>query len=211
MLPQEQVVSAPTSGSSESEIQIISSGDLTERWGPDNPALTGSVICPLTLEVPEWLLFPGQAIYQSCRDLISLRRQVKAWGYESGMGDLWLPIALTAKGPLYGEVIGLRGDTSTPPADTSSRYRQPVHLPDRWRQPLYELGFRLIHALKAPPAVYLVQVGIQAGNVYFDRLIPFPAEPAIASLNRQIPDLFVCHWCCLAGKPIYDLKIRLMP
>jgi hypothetical protein len=44
-------------------------------------------------------------------------------------------------------------------------------------------------------------------EVIFDRLWPFPASPAIASIQTQQPDLFACHWHCLVGEPIMDLTI----
>ena len=44
-------------------------------------------------------------------------------------------------------------------------------------------------------------------EILFDRLWPFPAAPAIASLSRQQPDLFACHWRCLTGQPITDVVI----
>jgi hypothetical protein len=67
------------------------------------------------------------------------------------------------------------------------------------------LAYRLLRSLFATPAVYLMQFGLQEGSIYFDRLLPFPGEPAIASLGVQIPDLYTCHWHCLLGKPILDL------
>jgi hypothetical protein len=44
-------------------------------------------------------------------------------------------------------------------------------------------------------------------QIIFDRLWPFPASPAIASVKCQKPDLFACHWFCLTGKPIIELRI----
>ena len=89
-----------------------------------------------------------------------------------------------------------------------SGYRQPLHLADHQRQPLYRLGQRLLSALSAPPAVYLLQFGYQGDRECFDRLWPFPAPPAIASLGTQTPDLFSCHWHCLRGQPLRDIVIR---
>jgi hypothetical protein len=86
-------------------------------------------------------------------------------------------------------------------------YAQPLHLPDRYRQPLYQLGQRLLGLVSASPAVYLLQFGFQGEEIVFDRLFPFPAAPAIASLGIQTPDLFECHWRCLTQQPIRDLRI----
>lgn len=143
-----------------------------------------------------------ETVHQACDDISGLRE----WAAENlqvaiGDFDLWLPVVLTVKGSLYGEVIGR--DASSPQG-----YLQPIDLSDRQRQPLYRLGFDLLLHLQAPPAVYLIQFGLLASEaIGFDRILPFPAAPAVASLGVQEPDLFVCHWYCLTGKPIRDLLI----
>ena len=169
------------------------------------------LFCPLTLNLPHTFAWSGRAIYQQCQDVKSLRQQVEQQGAGvTEAGCYWLPIVLTAKGPLYGEVIGL---VDNPAAErawddfSQSSYYQPLHLSDAWRQPLYELGFRLLRSLAAPPATYLLQFGIQGQQICFDRLWPFPAAPAIASLEIQTPNLFACHWLCLTHQPILDLVI----
>lgn len=143
-----------------------------------------------------------ETISQACDDISGLRLWAeKNLQVVTGDFDLWLPVVLTAKGPLYGEVIGR--DIHNPHG-----YRQPIDLSDQERQPLYKLGFDLLSHLQAPPAVYLMQFGLVAEKeVGFDRLFPFPAAPAVASLGVQEPDLFTCHWYCLTGKPIRDLLI----
>jgi hypothetical protein len=155
-----------------------------------------TIFCPLTLATPEQLGFPGQRVFRACRD-ISLRQRVEQWGYAAGTGEFWLPIVLTAKGALYAEVIAL----------AEGRYFQPLHLSDRWRQPLYHLGQRLLDLLVAPPAVYLLQFGFLGETVCFDRLLPFPDLPATASIGVQTPDLYECHWRCLTDQAIVDLAI----
>lgn len=143
-----------------------------------------------------------ESIYQACDDILGMRLWVEK-NLQVATGDfcLWLPIILTIKGPLYGEVIG-------PDAKSSCGYRQPVDLSDRQRQPLYKLGFNVLDHLQALPAVYLMQFGLIAEKeIRFDRLFPFPAAPAVASLGVQEPNLFTCHWYCLTGKPIRDLLI----
>jgi len=195
-------------------VQVIPIVDL-EPTIPDRKTLEDHfLICALTLNLPDWLVFPGQTVYQTCRDVSGLRQRLAQWGYPTGAGTLWLPIVLTARGPLYGEVIGVNVETSPQPIsqsssnnDSSPRYHQPVHLPDSWRQPLYKLGHRLLRSLSAPAAVYLMQFGFQEQFLCFDRLLPFPDAPAIASLGIQAPDLFTCHWLCLSGQPIRDLVI----
>jgi hypothetical protein len=159
---------------------------------------------PLTLDLPNTLQFPARNIFQACSNVTSLRQRVQQLGYETvgggqRLGDLYLPVVLTAKGPLYGEVIS--------EGEATSVYQQPVDLPDNQRQPLYHLAYQLLQSLSALPAVYLLQFGYNEQNLVFDRLWPFPGVPAIASIGIQEPDLFTCHWHCLTGQPILDLTI----
>lgn len=167
------------------------------------------IVCPLILNVPDTLQFPGQTIYRACRDVEGMRGRVKKLGIRPGYGKFWLPIVSSVKGPLYAEVIGVRDKPSQKDAFSATPYYQPVHLSDVWRQKLYALGFRLLDSLRAPPATYLIQFGFEGQEICFDRLWPFPAEPAIASLTIQIPNLMICHCYCLTEKPIYDLQISL--
>ncbi|MEO0948341.1 MAG: hypothetical protein AAFY11_09395, partial [Cyanobacteria bacterium J06641_5] len=165
-------------------------------------------ICPLTIDLPTNLAFPARDTFQACKDVSGMRQWVeRELGLPTGasfphrfwFGDHWLPIVLTAKGPLYAEAIG--------EGETPNAYQQPVDLSDRQRQPLYHLAQKLLETLAAPPAVYLLQFGWQDGRAIFDRLWPFPAAPAIASLGVQEPDLFACHWHCLREMPLYDVAI----
>jgi hypothetical protein len=166
-------------------------------------ALSGAIVCPLTLDLPEDLAFPGREVFGFCRDVGAARDRVsEKFGVPSGDGNFWLPVVWTLKGPLYGEVIG--GEIPQQSGELS--YCQPVHLSDVWRQQLYELAYRLLDFLNAPPATYLMQFGFVGEGICFDRLWPFPAAPAIASAGVQVPDLFACHWYCLTGVPIYDLQ-----
>lgn len=164
------------------------------------------LLCPLTLDLPATLEFPGSSLYQSWRDVWGLRNLVEQkLGYLTGEGCCWLPVVLTAKGPVYAEVIGL--SESRDAIGSVSQYYQPLHLSDAERQQLYQMGWQLVQLLAAPPATYLVQFGFQGQDLYFDRLWPFPGEPAIASLGVQKPDLFTCHWHCLTNQPLFDLTI----
>lgn len=190
-------------------VDIITSTDLAEpTFGPrevNNLTAQDIIWCPLTLDVPITLEFPAQTIFQACRQVISLRQRVQQkLGYATSdgsqkLGDLYLPVVLTAKGPLYGEVIREE--------QTANLYQQPIDLPDNQRQPLYHLAYQLLKSLLAPPAVYLLQFGYNEQNIVFDRLWPFPAAPAIASIGVQEPNLFTCHWHCLTRQPIFDLTI----
>jgi hypothetical protein len=173
------------------------------------------ILCPLTFNLPKALVFPGLEIFSQCQNIEAVRQQVVSWEIATGDGTYWLPIVLTAKGPLYAEAIAqsdlapseLAESAVKAPSIQKSPYIQPFHLADVQRQPLYSLALRLLKTLNAPPAVYLMQFGMDDRHYWFDRLIPFPDQPAIASLNTQTPDLFTCHWRCLTGQPIRELMI----
>lgn len=164
----------------------------------------GATICPLTLDVPSDLMFPGRDVYRFCADVSAVRDRVQEQlQVPVGDGNFWLPVVWTAHGPLYAEAIALDVDKQS----GELSYSLPLHLSDVWRQQLYELAYRLLASLNAPPATYLMQFGFVGNRICFDRLWPFPAAPAIASVGVQVPDLFACHWYCLTNQPIYDLQI----
>ncbi|MFB2919901.1 MULTISPECIES: hypothetical protein [Aerosakkonema] len=171
-------------------ISLVESGDAREI-----------LLCPLTLNLPKDISFTHEKIYQACGDVEGLQGLVdRELGYAIGEGKFWLPVVLTGKGPLYGEAIGLVDGLT-------ESYNQPIHLSDAKRQGLYKLGYGLLQLLSAPPATYLLQFDLQEDDIYFDRLWPFPAAPAIASIGIQSPDLFACHWQCLTNLPIFDISI----
>lgn len=203
-------------------VRVISASSLSQP-ALDRALRAGeALLCPLTLNLPDTVSFPAQRIYQTCRDVPGLRRHAEQLGYATGAGEYWLPAVLTARGPLYGEVISnpdysyakkaaltdaAGGDKINSITGDGKNYRQPAHVSDSWRQQLYELAYRLLRSLDAPPATYLVQFGFLGELICFDRLWPYPAEPAVASIGVQDPDLFSCHWYCLTGRPILDLTI----
>jgi hypothetical protein len=199
------IAANPISEASSETVEIVT-GDGVSAAAKSQ---ANTILCPLTLNLPLDLHFPEQAIYQTCRNVLDLRQWVEQkLSFSIGEGKFWLPVVLTAKGPLYAEVIGKTELAASEDIEHEEPdYLQPIHLPDRWRQPLYQLGQELLRSLAAPPATYLLQFGLQNQQICFDRLFPFPAVPAIASLGIQTPDLFTCHWCCLTRQPILDLTI----
>ena len=186
-------------------IQVVSAASIWSKSIQWESQDSEWVYCPLTIQLPHFFQFPNHKSYQNCGEIDKLRYWVsKSLGFltsnkEMGLGDLWLPIVLTPKGPLYGEVIG--------EGIMPNSYQQPVDLPDYLRQPLYRLGYQLLEFVEALPAVYLLQFGWQNKEIIFDRLWPFPAAPAVASIGVQQPDLLACHWSCLTNQPILDLTI----
>lgn len=151
-------------------------------------------------------------------------------------GNLWLPVIWTARGPLYAEVIDRQPDGRYhQPFHLSDRVKQPLYhfayslLTDLSAPPaVYLIQF----ALQSTPGTGLAFVRESSHKtqelltnakplrrhanptpnpqppILFDRLIPFPDEPAIASIGVQEPNLFICHWLCLTNQPILDLKIK---
>lgn len=155
-------------------------------------------VLPMTLDLPTDLNFPGRKVFDACQDIPTLRHWVKQQTtYSSSTAEFWLPLIHTAKGVLYGEAIAAQPDGT---------YLQPLNLTDRQRQPLYQLGFRLLKHLQAIPSVYLLGAAYQGTELLFDRLLPFPDQPALAGVQQ--PDLFTCHWLCHSRQPILDVTIR---
>lgn len=128
-----------------------------------------------------------------------------------GLGNFWLPLVLTARGLLFGEVIArLPEDFHMVNNQPKVSFYQPLDLKDQLRQPLYRLGKNLLTWIEAMPGVYLVQFDLirpPDWQVQFDQILPFPDLPAIASVGVQQPDLFQCHLACLRGEPVRDLVI----
>ena len=186
-------------------IEVIAVASLWSETAQKQTSTAGRIYCPLTIQLPKWLVFPSQKIYQSCQDILGRRTWVeehlkcKSNPNLNWLGDLWLPVVWTAEGPLYGEVIG---EGVMPNA-----YEQPVELADNLRQALYSLASQCLEALEAPPSVYLLQFSVIEQEIVFDRLWPFPAAPAIASLGVQSPDLYSCHWQCLTDQAIAEIQM----
>ena len=191
----------------ETLIKIVPVHQLLPKSDWYDPSDSSWLCCPLTIEMPPQFEFCQSKVFQTCRDFKGMRQWVqenlkvrtgnqikRVWH-----GNYWLPIVLTAKGPMYGEVIG--------EGQLPNSYEQPVDFPDEQRQVLYYLGYRLLESISAQPSVYLLQFGFQDETLIFDRIWPFPAAPALASIGIQKPDLYTCHWQCLIQQPIRDLVI----
>ena len=159
-----------------------------------------AIYCPMTLAIPPTFEFWGRSIGQTCQDIDRLRDlAATTTGVKVGDGgNLWLPLIWTAKDPTYGEVI----------SESEGNYQQPIHLEDIDRQPLDRFGFQLLTQLTAPPATYLLQFSKAETGIIFDRLFPFPAIPALASIGVQQPDLFDCHWRCITGQSIDSVELK---
>jgi hypothetical protein len=157
-----------------------------------------SLLCPLTLDISPNLEFWGQDIFNACRQTAKMQQWVASEaGLAAGVGICWLPIVNTRQGIFYAAAVSQTGD----------RYQQPFHITEQQRQSLYQLAAKLLEQLQAPPAVYLLAFGLADGELVFDRLLPFPAAPALASINVQQPDLFACHWRCLTNRPVLELLL----
>ena len=184
-------------------VEISSVGTL---WSKNSRKERKSVpiYCPLTIQLPEDFDFPARKIYAACRDIPSRRRWVESkLGFKTSVGDswlghLWLPIILTKDKPLFTNIIG---EGAIP-----NFYEQPIDFPYNKLKPLHNLATDLLESLSATPAVYLLQFSLYSNEIVFDRLWPFPAAPAMASLKTPGIDLYSCHWLCLTGKTIPELE-----
>ena len=185
------------------QVEVMAAATLWSKKAQASHTDPDIIYCPLTIEVPSWLSFPEQKIYQDCKDVKGRRQWVdKMLGYktsirDSWLGDLWLPIAVTPTELIYGEIIG---EGAFP-----NSYEQPITLNKSLRRPLYDLAQGLLESLDAPSSLYLLQFRLKGQNIVFDRLWPFPAAPAIASLKYPHPNLFTCYWHCLTHQPLLSL------
>jgi hypothetical protein len=142
------------------------------------------------------LLFPAHEIFLACQDINGLRTWVEHRLHltaiarnQDGSGNHWLPIVLSPKSLRFGQLIG--------EGELPNAYQPALDIPEKQKKLLHALAKKLLESLSAPPAVYLLQVRLTSSQVLFDRLWPFPAAPAIASLNLSEPNLYQLHWQCV--------------
>ncbi len=184
------------------EIEILSGADLWSK-SPQSPEFSqdSTIYCPLTIKLPDWFNFSGRKVYDACRNLERRRKWVKQnFGYKTSydniwLGDLWLPIIYANGESTFGSVIceGMM----------PNQYHQPFDLPLEIRPQLKKLASELLDSIQAIPSVYLLQFKLVKNEIIFDRLWPFPATPAIASINNpHQPNLYSCHWLCLSNQPL---------
>lgn len=182
------------------QIEIFGGADLWSKSLQISDSDQDIIYCPLTIKLPDWFNFPAQQIYYACRDVEKRRKWVQQhFGYSTSkdnlyLGDLWLPIILTSEKLIYGDIIG--------EGVIPNYYQQPYDLSSEIYPSLYTLARELLMSIQAIPSVYLLQFRMLDDNIIFDRLWPFPATPAIASINAQKPDLFAYHWRCLTHQSI---------
>jgi hypothetical protein len=174
--------------------EIVESVQFTTVAELPAVASAKAIYCPMTLDLPPTFEFWGQSIGRSCQEIDRLRDlAATTTGVAVGDGgNLWLPIIWTVQDPIYREIIGRSGDD----------YRQPIDLEASERQRLDRFGYQLLTQLTAPPATYLIQFSQSERGIIFDRLFPFPAIPALASIGVGQLDLFDCHWRCITGRSI---------
>lgn len=189
-------------------IETVAVASLWSDQAQQQTQLGGRIYCPLTIQLPQWLNFPGQGIYQACQD-ISARRQ---WVSETlelplcndahWLGDHWLPMIVSADNIQFAPLIH---EGMMPNAYDLLDWESPAYA--RHRTDLERLGIALIETLQAPPAVYLLQFSLSQ-TILFDRLWPFPAAPAIATIGHDPLNLFAHHWRCLNHLPIPTLTAQ---
>lgn len=190
---------AINSDSAHIRVEVLPSASLWSKALTLRESEQNLIYCPLTIEIPPQLSFPGQKIYQSCKDIYGRRKWVEEnLGFKTSignawLGDLWLPVVLTDHETLYQPIIG--------EGFMPNSYEQPINLNHKVYKSLHYLADQFLESFDAPPSVYLLQFSLIDNEIVFDRFWPFPAAPAIASLKQHAPDLFTQYWNCLSEQP----------
>ncbi len=129
-------------------VEVTGTASLWSKMESGKTGQNNLIWCPLTIQLPNWVNFPGKKVYQACRDIEERRTWVaqtlhyKTSQGDSSFGDLWLPITVTSKGLEYGEVIG---EGMIPNA-----YSQPISLERESLKSLHRLAAQLLDNLQAP-------------------------------------------------------------
>lgn len=198
----EALRTAIASQSPDTIVETVAVASLWSDQAQQQTQMGGRVYCPLTIQLPRWLNFPGQAIYQACQEIqhrrqwVSERLQLPLCKDAQWLGDHWLPVIVHPRGMEFGPLIY---EGMMPNAYGLISWELPPY--ERYQKPLTQLAQALMEQLQAPPAVYLLQFSVAQG-LMFDRLWPFPAAPAIATITEPQPNLFTYHWCCLNDLPL---------
>lgn len=183
-------------------VDTVAVAGLWSDQAQQQTEMGGRIYCPLTIQLPHWLNFPGQTVYQACQDINGRRQWVSTnlnlpiCRDDNCLGDHWLPIAVT-QGELH--FFPLIHEGMMPNAYELVDWDLPPY--QRYHRELERLARSLMEELQPPPAVYLLQFSLGQG-LLFDRLWPFPAAPAIASIGPGHPNLYHYHWCCLNNLPL---------
>ncbi|MGF1486288.1 MAG: hypothetical protein ACFBSE_04150 [Prochloraceae cyanobacterium] len=188
------------------KIEVVAAASLWSE--PDKLKYTesGAICCPLTIQLPYDFDFPARDVWRACQDIKGRRNWVaqklnyKTSTNDTPLGDLWLPAIVTEEGLFYEEIIG---EGAMP-----NSYQQPVNLPDRINQSVYNLADKLLESIDRTPGVYLLQFCLRKSEIIFDRLWPFPAAPALASIRMRQPNLYTYHWHCLSGKKFLNSNVQ---
>ncbi len=191
------------------KIEVIAAASLWSEPEKLRNNDSGAIYCPLTIQLPHEFDFPDRKVWRSCQDIKGRRRWVEdKLGYktsinDSPLGDMWLPVIVTDKGLFYEQIIG---EGAMP-----NSYQQPVNLPEQTLQSLYNLAYKLFESIDATPGVYLLQFCLRQSNIIFDRLWPFPAAPALASIRMEQPNLYTYHWYCLNKRAFANVNGKGKP
>jgi len=88
-------------------VEVTGTASLWSKMESGKTGQNNLIWCPLTIQLPNWVNFPGKKVYQACRDIEERRTWVaqtlhyKTSQGDSSFGDLWLPITVTSKGIIY--------------------------------------------------------------------------------------------------------------
>ncbi len=177
-------------------VEILGGADLWAKSVNLTSENDGVRYFPLTIKLPDWFNFSAKRVYKICSNLENRRKWVKQhFGYQTSsdnslLGDLWLPIIFKPRKTIYADIIG--------EGEMPNSYQQLPSFPETSKNLVCTLASQLLESINATPAVYLLQFKIIKDNIIFDRLWPFPATPAIATINnKQQTDLFTHHWQCI--------------